>query len=468
VSQVLGFGWGPGSGQRLLAPGLPDVLLTDGAHLGWLARDGVYALIEDQVHLVAVPQPAGISVSPSCWVVVHPVDGGWDVTRFAPRNPQPESWHFPVRGVLAGAAWAVLDHGFQREVINLSSGEAIRVPVGALDAQPQPFPDGPGLLWVVDSMVYRLRSGAGVRSAGTLPARPDSWRAGPRGAAAFQVGEDLWCMGPSRQPIHLAGLAWEGLRFAPSGDRVLGHTASGIAECCLNTGEVLWEISGRMQPVGFSPEPVFLEERTGRVRDAEGLVLAEGFNPSAAVRDGDRLYGPGGTAWNLRTGERLWPHAPLAAEHLAVIGDRLVAIGEDLRLFDLAGEPCGQAPLPIDTETEGWPVDVYPTGSGSLCVELEEGALELSLDGQRRHLAAPTPPPPPPTDLVWSEPDEPARLSLVDPSGKVTQTWPIASDGAARVGDRVWSWTEDGMLCALDAAPSSEGQECPSGTGPEA
>ncbi len=80
VSQVLGFGWGPGSGQRLLAPGLPDVLLTDGAHLGWLARDGVYALMEDQVHLVAVPQPAGISVSPSCWVVVHPVDGGWDVT----------------------------------------------------------------------------------------------------------------------------------------------------------------------------------------------------------------------------------------------------------------------------------------------------------------------------------------------------------------------------------------------------
>jgi hypothetical protein len=232
----------------------------------------------------------------------------------------------------------------------------------------------------------------------------------------------------------------------------LGCTESGIEERCLNTGITLWRGSGAQQPVGFAPTPVFLDENTGRVRDAEGHVFAAGFNPSAAALDGFHLYGPGGTAWDLQAGVPLWQHAPLSAEHLIVFQDHIVSIGLDIRLFDRSGEQLRRIPLPLDPETEGWPLEVHVSDGDVLCVHLEDGPFLLSLGGHRS-----------PPDRPCIAVSESSDFEFGDPHGAGGFTlktdgrshhWPLASDGAVVVGDRVWSWTEDGMLCAFEIGPA--------------
>ncbi len=449
------LGWGPGPGDRMLAPGLPDALFCDGAHLGWVTRDGVYALMEEVVHLVCAAHPIAVSFSPGAWIIVHRVEDGVGIVRFDPRNPTPEVWNFQVRSISTGSSWAVLDHGSERSVIDLDQDKPIRIPVGAADARPQAWADGPGLIWVQQGVVYRMTPDLQVRVAGTVPSQPEAWRAGPGGAAIFYVKEEVWGMAPGSTPRLLQDLAWEGLRFAPSGQRLLGATEDGVAERCLRTGQTLWAKPGQLHPVGFGPDPIVLHENTGRVRDSSGRVFASGFNPSAAARNGHLLYGPGGTSWNLEEGVRSWPHAPLQAEHLAIVGDKLVAISDDLQLFTLDGEPCGRFPLPLDAETEGSPINVTVSEEGHLVVELEEDRFELSLAGQRAPLAADVPPAPePPSCIRLSAPDEPPCLTLLDEAQEPLRAWPLGMDDGVQVAGRVWCWSEDGMLCALEPLTS--------------
>ncbi len=451
MSQVLRLGWGPGPGDRMLSPGLPDLLFSDGAHLGWVTRDGAYALMEEAVHLVSVPDPTCVSISPGCWVLAQRTDSGVVVTRFNPREPAPERWTFPVRSVVAGSSWAVLDHGVERSVVALDGEVQIPIPAGATDAHPQPWSDRPGLVWVQEGVVYRMGEDRRIRVAGTLPSQPSQWCAGPAGAALFCQGGEVWGMGPGTAPRPMESLDWEGLRFAPSGERVLGATETGVEERCLRTGQLLWSRRGHVVPVGFGPDPILLEERTGRVHDTTGTVFASGFNPCAAARVGHRLYGPGGTAWDLEEGVQHWQHAPLHAEHLAVLEDRVVAIAEDMRLYDLSGEPCGRLPLPLDLETEGAPIHVEAMAAGSLLVELEDSCFALSLSGKRTPLRSrPLPTAQTSGRLRCSGPDEVPCLTQLDGSERPLGRWPIGADDAAIVDDRVWCWSEDGMLCALE------------------
>jgi hypothetical protein len=449
MTDVLTLGWGPGVGSRLLSPGLPDLLLTNGEHLGWLAREGLYVRIGEQVHLVSAPNPVGLSASPSAWVVLHQEGAQWVVTRLESASLTLQRWVFEVRGLCAGAAWGVLDHGTHREVLDLGTGQSIKVPDGATDARPQPFTDAPGLVWLVQDGVYRMKAQGGVRAAGSLPRQPDSWAAGPAGSAIFALGDDVWGMAPSGAPIALPGVLWEGLRFSPDGKTVLGSTPAGIALRSLLTGEELWQLEERVLPVGFGPGPLFLDETTGRVCDSAGLPQMEGFSPSAALLCGERLYGPGGTAWDLGSGERLWAHAPLSAEYLVKVGERLVCLTDEITLYDLDGHHQSSCPLPLDPDVEGWPVEVSALGPDSLYVALEDGALEVFLDGRHRSIPQRAPAQAPESPLRWSEPDEAPMLSL---SGS-DWGWPVASDDAVLIGETVWTWTEDGMLAALVTRP---------------
>ena len=177
VTDVVTLGLGPGSGQRLLAPGLPDALFTDGASLGWLTRDGVYVLLEDYVHFVSAPGAVQVAASPEMWAVAAPSEEGWIITRFRARDPRPVRYEVAARSLTVGTTWAVLDVVHEREVISLQSGARIPIPAGDADARPQPFADGMGVVWVAGSAVYRLQDGGRVQSVGMLPGRPAQWLA---------------------------------------------------------------------------------------------------------------------------------------------------------------------------------------------------------------------------------------------------------------------------------------------------
>jgi len=451
VGHPIQLSWGPGPGSRMLAPGLPDLLFSDGSHLGWVTTAGVYALLEDIVHLIPAPLIQGIATAPGTWVVVHGVPGHLTLTRFDPRNPSPQHLEFPLRHVQAGASWAVLDHGYERSVIDLVTQQSVHIPAGASDARPQAWADGPGLVWLQQGTVYRAGKDLQVRVSGTLPGTPISWQTGPKGAAVFLCQDHLWgmhCVGP---PIRLPPMDASSIRFSPCGTRVLGSTSDGVMEVCLRSGDPLWAAQGRVSPVGFGPEAIVLEEASGRVRDAEGSILAEGFNPSAAALEGDRLYGPGGTAWDLTEGTRCWTHAPLEAVHLVALESSVVAISDHMEIFDLHGERRSHCVVPLDTETEGEPIDVRRCGDELLEVELEEACFYLTLDGRRTPAVGPSAPPSPAVGPVsCSAPGERPAVALEPGDWGPARSWPLDADDAVMIAARVWCWNEDGMLCALD------------------
>jgi len=431
----------------MLAPGLPDELFGDGSHLGWTTTEGLWILHEDEACLVPAAFPVGVSIAPERWLIVQGQPGGWTVTAVHPRGLQPQRWTFHSRGITVGAAWLVCDLGIQRQVISLDSGNEVSIPDGAADARPQPWTDEPGLVWTERESVYRMGSDMRVRVAGTLPAPPADWRVGPSGAAVFEVAGELWGMAPQSSPVLLFGAHLEGLRFSPSGLAVLVFGAEGIVEHCLRTGAELWRLDGHFVPVGYAPDAVFLDEISGRIRDREGVVRAEGFNPSAATLSGTQLYGPGGTAWDLKAGKRMWAHAPLVAEHLSVVGSQILALGGGLTIYSLEGDRVGHRKLPHDPETEGPIVDVHPTADGYLLIELQDGFFELYADGQRR---------PPRAEHRVEErvvleaglqvSEDPPYIRVAQPQ----RQWPLAVDGCVTVGQQLWCWNEDGMLCSLN------------------
>jgi len=348
-----------------------------------------------------------------------------------------------------GTDWVVLNEGAERTVLDLETGRSVPIPVGARDARPKAWMSGCGVTWIDGLQVYRFKAGDKPRLVATLPAKPTDWQTGPAGAAVFSTDKGDFGLGPKGSLQELPPIDPETIRFSDDGNEWMAVSPEGVVRYSLETRGTLNSIHGRLVPVGFGEEPVLLDEDSGVLKTWSGSVLGTGFSPSAVCQHGTRLYGPGGTAWDMTTGEQCWDEAPLAATHIVANQGGVIQVSDRIEGFDDNGAIAFNIPLPIDSELDGEILDVHWI-DGFLFFEVEDGWVQVDFDGRRIGQE----PPPVLPELSLSLPpgwtfDE--ELGLLSKDGV---SFPMVIDGVAIAQDsRLLAWSEDGALYLMGSPP---------------
>ena len=151
--------FGPGRGSRLLAPGLPEVIVvSDDALVG-----------ERVMYLGAARGPRGSRRQrPSCRTcrvqgktcIAWRTESGFRISA----GVAAKGVEIPgARGVHVGVDWAVVDHGIERRVLCLADNSTPIVPVGARDARPKAWSAdaaSPGLMVATSTDLRRVKTHA--------------------------------------------------------------------------------------------------------------------------------------------------------------------------------------------------------------------------------------------------------------------------------------------------------------------
>ena len=438
------FTLGEGSGSRLLAPGLPDDVFATESLKVWVASGCLWLESGGEVTVRDAETLVGFVAWQDRVVTVWQAHGRYTINHEL--SDRPPLTMGSARGVDSGVDWAVLDLGHERQVICLASGDRKKIPVGASDARPQPWEAGPGILWLDGEQVYRFEEGDKPRSCGRLPCSADRWRAGPQGSGLFDTDDGIYVLAPGRGLSPIPGIDFGSARFGPDGLMLAGATETGVAWWDLKTGEIRAHLEGRLIPVGFDRHPLLLDEDLGVIRTWSGDPVLAGLTPSAVALHGDRLYGPGGTAWNIATATRAWATSPIAGDHLMATDGGVIQVDDRIIGYDTDGNKVFDLPLPIDDELDG---DIYSAHwvNGMMYFEVEEGWVQVDFTGRR---LGDTPCP----SIDESERSLPEGWTFDTDSGEVTgngERCPIRFDGVVATQDqRVLAWSEDGVLCILD------------------
>ena len=442
---LLDFGFGPGTGNRLLAMGLPDDIFASGDALVWLAETGIFVWRGDRIEFRRTAPVTAISGHVGNWVFALEADSGVSLLRLNAHGAS-AAWSFEARSVEVGTQLVVLDQGHERVAFDLEHDQPWSMPVGARDGRPKPFTDEKGVVWLDGTQVLRFREGDRPRIAGRLPSRPLGWSTGPAGSAVFSLADGLWGMGTSGGPRELGALDYESCRFSPDGTEMTTIDPDGWARVDLQEGSIVEKRRGSLIPVGYGPTPIILDEDAGLLKNAEGLLRATGLTPSAATAFGGVLYGPGGTAWSSHTGEPLWDCSPLCGEHLAATEGGVIQVGHRIEAFDTAGSKVLDLPLPIDPELDGEIFDFHWI-DGMLFFEVEDGWVQVDFEGRRVGLGEPP-------HLPDTDTGRPSFWKLEPETGHVStgeHIVPLPFDGVLTLDDgRALAWSEDGMLTILD------------------
>ncbi|MGB0639133.1 MAG: hypothetical protein ACPGTU_07375 [Myxococcota bacterium] len=447
MTNRLAFHWGHSNGLSMLAPGMPDLLFCMGPHIAWINFNGLFILKNDCVEFQPFENVDALSIGPESATIRSPLEQGFRVQRLGLQDIVCAPRIFEGRDVQVGSHWVVVDTGAQRSAYDLDTGEEIALPVGAQDARPKPWPDAPGAVWVDGTNVYRMRDSESPRLVGSLPAHPEEWIVGPQGSVFFALADSSWAAPGRGSLVEIEGIDPHTVRFSADGTALTGNTENGVIHVDLLMGKMIRRLdNAHLTPVGFDSNgtALLLQESSGSIRTWNGKELAHGFSPSAVVRHGDFLYGPGGTAWDLQTGKRAWNHAPLGGTHLIAFDDCLVQLTDRIERLDYAGQPQGHAPFPFDEEIDGEVLDVYDQGS-MLVVETEDGFTGIDLQGKRLGPVdfEEQPSDPPVTIPGWTLDKE--TLCLVQDSTGIS----LAVDGTTQAHGSWWCWTEDGLLFAI-------------------
>lgn len=433
------LGFGPGPGARLLAPGAPEWIGTDGTRLGWLVRDRLFVLHEDRVRVVELPDVAEDACpGPTHWTVAHP-RGFTLVDQVAGEVVAGvfEDERDPVAtrpGADVGLVVAVPEH----QLVRMVDGLPIPLPDGAIRARwIRPWARGPGACWVDMDILYRL--GSKISAVGRA-ASPEGIAVGPEGATLVTLAHGTVVAAPRSLAVDLdERLQAEGARFTPDGREALVASEDGIVLVDLVEGRVLRRWEGDLVPVGFAPDPLRLDLRSGRVLGDGDRVVAQGFCGSATAAAGDRIAGPAGAVWSV-AGEVL--RADLPAGVAAIDGDR-IAVVDPRHVYILDG-----ASFPHDLCTDAddiRAVRLLPDRIEIATLDGEFGAWQLdgTLIERRRDPEALEEEPPLPAGVVLSDPDD---ESFVEDNGR---RFPLPADGAWRAGADLLVWTDEGMLARL-------------------
>ncbi len=388
---------GPGEGDRLVAPGVPDRLLADGVRLGWLSRGALVLLDPDRgsARLIVLDhEPDQVSTGPERWVFAH--EGG-----LALFDPQAGQTHLVATDLVEelvdvrpGGRLAVLRTAGGNRVVDLDTGEDVPVPLGARRSPTLvPWSAGAGLLWIADDSLYRWHPGRGVAVCAQLPGRATALVPGPGGACLVTLAAGT-CLGvaPGRQAAVLTDEVLAPTAcFDAAGQRLLATCAEGVALLDLRTGERLQVWPGGV-PVGFAPAPVRLDDARGVLLGPDDSVLLAHLGLAGVSVDTPLLVGPGGTAWDLSSGEP-WADTPLSGGITATDDDRVLHVADrEATLFDDRGSVQARWRVPLFPEAaaEGL-LSAVRTGGGEdaeMIDEVVEAAfwddvlILLTLDGQ--------------------------------------------------------------------------------------
>ena len=430
---------GPGPLPRLVAPGVPDWIGTDGERVGWLVRDRLFLHDGDSVRVVELPDEAdGAVATPTRWTIAL----GSGFVRICPREARVEELLVDDEAVPV-ATRPGRDVGLFVEVpehrlLRLTDGLPLPLPTGALHARHvQPWATGAGALWVDDELLYR--SGGRVSAIGRAPGA-EALTAGPDGAALVRLAGRALVAAPGRLavPVDLP-VECESARFTPDGREVLVAVEDGAVRLDCTTGDVLQRWSGALSPVGFGPGPLLWDLDSGVVR-GESVVLA-GFRGASPALAGTLLAGPGGDAWRLDSG------APLGLDLQGVCatdGTRVVsADDEEVRLFDgrvtrFRHALCDGDDLLDGAVLEGDTVTLR-TLDGELAQFHLDGTPISRVRRPRRTLVAR------PGPEGWTLPAEDGESVLLVGERR----YPLPVDGGADTGRR-WAWSRDGALYELE------------------
>jgi len=224
------------------------------------------------------------------------------------------------------------------------------------------------------------------------------------------------------------------VRFNGDGTEVLIGAAGGTAHVDLASGTIRAHRQGTLVPVGFMDGPVVFDEDAGLLKHLGGSSICDGFSPSAVAVFGDRIYGPGGTAWDLATGNRLWKDAPLCGLFLAPHADGVFQIADRIVGLNRDGGRVLDVPLPIDEAVDGEILDVRWTGA-LLEFELEEECVYVDTMGQRMNVE---------DHGLTSEPIGEDFEEAQCPTLAAVPT--LLVDGHLQGPTTTWLWNEDGML----------------------
>lgn len=430
------LGFGPGEGARLLAPGVPEWIGTDGTRLGWLVRDRLFLLEGDRVRIVELPDVAEDACpSPTHWTIAHPRG----FTLVDPVAGEVVSGVFederdPVAtrpGADVGLVVAVPEH----QLVRLVDGLPIPLPDGAIRARwIRPWARGPGACWVDLDVLYRL--GPKIAALGRAPS-PEAIAVGPEGATVVTLPHGTVVAAPRSIAVDIEErFQAEGARFSPDGKQALAASEDGLVLVDLLDGRVLRRWTGDLAPVGFAPDPIRLDGRTGQVLGTDDRVLASGFCGTAPAAADGRIAGPACSVWTVR-GEVLRTDLPVGIA--AMFGEHVaVADAQHIYLLDGASFPHG-----LCTDAD----DVRAVRLGADRVEIatldgEYGAWQLdgTLIERKRDPDALDEDPPLPTGVALPDPDDESYIE--DGSRRL----PLPADGALRDGDLLLVWTDEGML----------------------
>lgn len=438
--EALTFRRGPGRGNRLLAVGLPERIEIHGLWMVWEANDGVFVQHTDRVVFLALDRVAGVALSDErcriacerekCCLVVE-------------LDPTLSPVGTEIAGELAGIGVDAVTVRQDRGCVAFigSSAAEFRMPVGARDASPMPFSVGVGVIWVDGCNIMRIRGDGKPSVAGSLPSPPVRFISGPHGACAFDVDGVLWCAAPRGRPLLVGPYDIDSCRFNASGEQMVAFGPEGAVLIDTESAVLIARSESAAWPVGFAGIPLLLDDDKGVLHTLDGSIHEAGFSPSAVCVDGDRVYGPGGTAWDTLSGAQIWPHAPLGAEHLLMVGNRVVQITDRISVFDRQGQLVSENPLPTHLYEEGELIDVEATVEGLRCV-CEYGWFDVSLSGER-------------LSSHGRESTEPTTVDGRIQDGHTPDHIGILNDGSVQSSNgRRLVWTEDGMLAQLTVSPA--------------
>ena len=443
---AIGFTWGPGDGYQLYAPGFPDIIAGTKDAYAWVNRCGVWYWVNSSIWFQALPDVQGLVLSEQECIVVSAKDRQFSVRTLQRENGSIGAHRsFSARGIEVGANIVVVDQGTERIALDLHTGQTLTLPVGARDARPKPWAVGPGVVWIDQLQVYRLAFGGRPQSVGRLPSPATSWVVGPRGSAVFMCDGRSFGMTSIAGLVDLPLLDAESVRFDPSGDEILAVSEDGTVHIRLVDGQVIGRSRGCVVPVGFVGKPVVLDEDAGVLKWMGGREIRDGFSPCAVSIHGNQLYGPGATAWDVRTQKRLWSHSPLAGIHLVAHPDGVFQIDDRIVGFDTSGRMVSNVPFPIDEDIDGEVLEVSHSRQG-FRVRTEQGMVSVGFNGHRLAFETSTAP-------AGSEDEE---------EGNTTQTESLSINGVdglhADPSGRVWCWNEDGILFSLPDSHRLQGR----------
>ncbi len=379
-----------GPGARLLAPGVPDLLAADGRIAGWLHAGGLWTRdASGALAVLALPGGAdALLAAPGAWTAFgedvlwrgDPATGEGALLGLAPE----------VEEVRPGGDWIVLLGPDGPEVVAAPGAPPPPPldPAARAASSLAPFAAGPGLLWVADDRVWTMGPDAVPRAHGHLP-RVLGFVPGPHGSAAFLLPDGAAVLAAGGRVVRLAEtLDFETVRFAPDGSRLLAAAPSGAVEVDLAPGRVLRTLDAALLPVGYAPDPVLLDERTGALVDAGGAVLQGGFEGAVPACDGVLLAGPGGAAWEVASGRRTW--SGLAGGVVAVTAAGVLHLTEGLlRRLDRSGRVLGESPDPLAPDraeaavgsADGSVVGLAGAAGAVVVVRVSDGEVAARVEG---------------------------------------------------------------------------------------